>query len=84
MKRTGRYTIHPQSISIIPATVRFGVLLQFVDKYWQLGGVPFFFPLAVNEYQINTGRDEFAGRVRNKKLTNFYPCDNSMPVGGKY
>lgn len=42
MKKTGRYTIHPQSISIIPATVQFGVLLQSRDKYWQLGGVHFF------------------------------------------
>lgn len=42
MKKTGRYTIHPQSIAIIPATAQFGVLLQFRDKYWQLGGDHFF------------------------------------------
>lgn len=41
-------------------------------------------PLAVKGYQIYTGQEEFAGRVRNKKLTNFYPRDNSMSVGGKY
>lgn len=44
MKKTGRYTIHPQSISITPATAQFSVLLQSRDKYWQLGGVHFFFP----------------------------------------
>lgn len=34
MKKTGRYTIHPQSILITPATVQFGV--QSIGKSWQL------------------------------------------------
>lgn len=83
MKKTGRYTIHPRSISI--------TLLQYNSVYCYgpkintgSSNESIFVPQVVKGHQINILGKEFAGRIRNKKLINFYPCDNSLPVGGKY
>lgn len=58
----------PRTSQIIPSTVQFIVPLV---QYWQLELMHFFPPQVVKEHQTNTGQEEFAGRVRNRKLIQF-------------